>query len=71
MERSKNIIGGIIQRKRKKLGLTQQDLADRMEVDKQYIWKLENGKINMSLDYIDKVIDKLDCKHEEFFNKKV
>jgi transcriptional regulator with XRE-family HTH domain len=44
------------------------ELADRLDLDRQYVWKLENGKINMSPDYLDKIIDKLGCKHEDFFN---
>lgn len=70
MKKSKNIIGRIIKYRRKKLGLTLQELANRLEVDRQYVWRLENGKINMSLDYLDKVIHKLECKHEDFFNEK-
>jgi transcriptional regulator with XRE-family HTH domain len=69
MKKSKSIIGRIIKYRRKKLGLTMQELADRLEVDRQYVWKLENGKINMSLNYLDKVIDKLGYKHEDFFNE--
>ena len=70
MKKSKSIIGRTIKYRRKKLGLTLQELANLLEVDRQYVWKLENGKINMSLDYLDKVIDKLGCKHEDFFNEK-
>jgi len=40
-----------------------------MDVDRQYIWKVENGKINMSLNYLDKFIEKLESKHEDFFNE--
>ena len=66
---SKKIIGRIIKRLRKKKGLTLDEFAHKLDVDRQYIWKLENGKKNMSLDYLDKVIEKLGSKHEEFFNQ--
>ena len=69
MSSSKKIIGRIIKHQRKKIGLTLQEFANRLEVDRQYIWKLENGKKNISSDYLDKVIEKLGCKHEDFFNK--
>ncbi|MBP7315911.1 MAG: helix-turn-helix transcriptional regulator [Chitinophagaceae bacterium] len=69
MKKSKNIIGRIIKRQRKRLGLTLQELANLLEVDRQYVWKLENGKINMSLDYLDKIIDKLECNHYVFSTK--
>ncbi len=67
MENSKKIIGRIIKHQRLKCGLTLKELADKLEADRQYIWKLENGKINMSLDYLDKVIEKLGNNPEGFF----
>jgi transcriptional regulator with XRE-family HTH domain len=68
MKESKNIIGRVIKYWRNEIGITQQELAGRLEIDRQYIWRLENGKINMSLDYVDKVIDKLGCTREDFYN---
>ncbi len=68
MSSSKKIIGWIIKYHRKKIGLTMEELATRLEVDRQYVWKLENGKKNISPDYLDKVIEKLGCRHEDFFN---
>lgn len=58
----------MIKHQRIKSGLTLEELAYKMGTDKQYIWNLENGKINMSLDYLDKVLSKLKCTHKEFFN---
>ena len=68
MKKSKTIIGKTIKHYRKKKGLTLQELADKLGVDKQYVWKLENGKVNMSLDYLDKVIQELGCDHTDFFS---
>jgi transcriptional regulator with XRE-family HTH domain len=68
MSTSREIIGRKIKNQRKKKNLTQQELADLLQVDRQYVWRLENGKINMTLDYLDKIIFKLNCKHEDFFN---
>jgi transcriptional regulator with XRE-family HTH domain len=65
---SKEIIGKIIKLQREKSNLTLQELADQLGVDRQYIWRLENGKINMTLDYLDKIIDRLKSKNEDFFN---
>ena len=65
---SKKIIGRIIKFQRKMKGLTLQELGDKLEVDRQYVWRLENGKINMSPDYLDKVIERIGCEHEDFFN---
>jgi transcriptional regulator with XRE-family HTH domain len=68
MRGSKKIIGERIKTKRKLKKFTLNELATKLDVDKQYIWNLEMGNINMTLDYLDKVIEKLDCTHEEFFN---
>ena len=65
---SKNIIGSIIKLQRQKKGLTLQELADKLEVERQYVWMIENGKKNISADYLDKVIEKLNSNHEDFFN---
>lgn len=48
--------------------MTLQQLADLLQIDRQYIWKVENGKVNMTLDYLDKIIKHLKAKREDFFN---
>jgi transcriptional regulator with XRE-family HTH domain len=66
---SKEIIGKKIKIQRKKKQMTLNELADKLNADRQYVWRLENGKINMSLNYLDKIIEKLGCRHEDFFNE--
>ncbi len=63
---SKAIIGKLIKQQRLIKEMTQQELADLLNVDRQYIWKIENGKINLTLDYLDKIISKLKCSHTKF-----
>ena len=63
---AKAIIGQRIKLFRIKKGLTQQELADLIGADRQYVWRIEAGKISMSLDYLDKIIVALNCKHEDF-----
>ena len=65
---SRKIFGRIIRRERKKKELSLKELADKLNIDRQYVWRMENGKVNMSPDYLDKVIEKLNSRHEEFFN---
>jgi transcriptional regulator with XRE-family HTH domain len=65
---SREIIGKIIKRQREKNNLSLQELANMLGVDRQYVWRLENGKINMTIDYLDNIIDKLKSKREDFFN---
>ena len=64
---SRAIIGGLIKYRRKEKRMTQQGLADLLLVDRQYIWRIENGKVNLTLDYLDTVIAKLNCQHVDFW----
>jgi transcriptional regulator with XRE-family HTH domain len=63
---SREIIGAMIRHRRKEKKLTQQDLANLLEIDRQYVWRLENGKVNLTMDYLDTIIEKLDCTHADF-----
>ena len=47
--------------------MTLQQLADLLEVDRQYVWRLENGRINVTPDYLDIIIEKIGCSQEDFF----
>ncbi len=67
LESSKEIIGKMIKNIRKEKNITQQELADLLGVDRQYIWRLENGKINFTMDYFDKVIKELDGINLNYF----
>lgn len=69
MSRTKELIGKFIKVRRVELGLTQHELAVKLSVDRQYISKVEGGKINMSLDYLDKVLTELNCTVDELFIK--
>jgi len=66
MKSSKQIIGSMIKSRRKERDFTQKQLADLLEVDRQYVWRLENGKVNFTMDYLDKVIFKLNCVQKDF-----
>ena len=63
---SREIIGSMIKHRRKEKRLTQQQLANLLEIDRQYVWRLENGKVNLTMDYLDTVIQKLDCTQADF-----
>ncbi len=56
----------MIKSRRKERDFTQKQLADLLEVDRQYVWRLENGKVNFTMDYLDKVIFKLNCDQKDF-----
>jgi transcriptional regulator with XRE-family HTH domain len=67
---SKVIIGKKIKFFREKNNLTQQELADLIGGERQYVSKLEKGKKNMTLDNLDRIIIALKCTQEDFLNIK-
>ncbi len=50
--RSAESLGRMLQQGRLVSGLTQRDLADRLETDQKYIWTLESGKNAIILERI-------------------
>ena len=68
---SKVIIGKKIKFFREKNSLTQQELADLIGGNRQYVSKLEKGKKNMTLDNLDKIIFALNCTQADFLNTTV
>lgn len=50
--RSAEALGRMLQQGRLVCGLTQRDLADRLETDQKYIWALESGKNTIVLERI-------------------
>ncbi|MBL7936107.1 MAG: helix-turn-helix transcriptional regulator [Bacteroidia bacterium] len=57
----------MLKQKRLKSGLTLNELAEKMSTDRQYIWNIENGKINFTIDYLDKILKELNTNSTEFF----
>jgi transcriptional regulator with XRE-family HTH domain len=64
---SKILIAQMIKHQRLKSGLTLNDVALKLKVDRQYIWKIETGKINMSLDYLDRILTVLKTQPKHFY----
>ena len=57
-DQSKSLnIGALVRRERKKAGLTQEQLAERVGTNKQYISRLENDKSDVELNTLRKVIE--------------
>lgn len=52
-------------------GLSQEALALKAEVDRTYMTGIENGKRNVSIKNIGKVIDALDIPVQEFFDSEI
>ncbi|MCC6865191.1 MAG: helix-turn-helix transcriptional regulator [Ignavibacteria bacterium] len=61
-------IGIKISQRRNLLGISQEELADKADLDRTYISGIERGKRNVSVFTLKKIIDSLDLKLIDFFN---
>jgi transcriptional regulator with XRE-family HTH domain len=64
-------IGLRIKEYRTNLKLTQEALAFKAEIDKTYVNEVENGKRNVSVINLEKIIVALDVTVKDFFNSEV
>jgi transcriptional regulator with XRE-family HTH domain len=54
-------LGDRIREQRKKLGLTQEDLAHKAEIDRSYIGSVERGERNLTLKVLCAICVALEC----------
>ena len=54
-------IGKRIRQQRKARGLTQEELAEKLSTTMQYISRLERAKNKVSIEYLYRIADALDC----------
>lgn len=63
-------VGQRIRELRKQLDLSQEALALKSEVDRTYMTDVENGRRNVSIEILEKIIRALEASFTEFFNTK-
>ena len=63
-------VGQRIRELRKQLELSQEALANEAEVDRTYVTDVENGRRNVSVEILEKLIKALQIPIAEFFNSK-
>jgi transcriptional regulator with XRE-family HTH domain len=63
-------IGQRIRELRKELDISQEALAYKAEVDRTYVTDVENGRRNVSIEILERLIKALDVSITEFFNAK-
>lgn len=66
----KEKVGQRIKELRKELGYSQERLANEAEVDRTYVTDVENGRRNVSIEVLLKLISALEISVKEFFNSK-
>lgn len=64
-------VGSRIRELRKELQLTQEALAFKAEVDKTYLNEVENGKRNVSVINLEKIVIALEVTVKGFFDDEV
>ena len=50
------------------MDLTLQEFGEKFGKDKQYVWAIENGRKNISIDLLHKIIEAHGAHHRDFFN---
>ncbi|MBN8698991.1 MAG: helix-turn-helix transcriptional regulator [Chitinophagales bacterium] len=63
-------IGQRIRELRKELGISQEALAYKAEVDRTYVTDVENGRRNVSVEILERLIKALDISVTDFFTTK-
>lgn len=63
-------VGHRIRELRKQLELSQEALAYESNVDRTYVTDVENGRRNISVEVLEKIIAGLEVSFSEFFNSK-
>ena len=66
----KQKVGERVRELRKQLSLSQEALAYKAEVDRTYMTDVENGRRNVSLEILEKIVGALEVSFTEFFNSK-
>ena len=63
-------VGQRIKELRKQLNLSQEALAYKAEVDRTYMTDVENGRRNISIEILEKIVTALEISFTEFFTSK-
>lgn len=62
------LVGLRIKELRNQLAISQEELANRAELDRTYITSVEKGRRNISIGTLEKITKQLGCTMHEFFN---
>jgi len=62
-------IGARIRELRQNNKMTLEQLGDRADVSYQYLSAIENGKVNFSIDILDRIAQALECKVDDLLNE--
>lgn len=63
----RQVVGGNVRKHRKRLGLTQEQLAAKADMNSDFLSRIELGKMNVSVDVLKKVAVVLGVVVRDFF----
>ncbi len=66
----KEKVGGRIRELRHKLDISQEALGNKAGVDRTYVTDVENGRRNISVEVLERLIVALELSFQEFFDSK-
>ena len=64
----KELVGQRIRELRNEIGISQEALANKAEIDRTYVTDVENGRRNISIENLQKLVNALNIEFKDFFN---
>jgi len=61
-------VGQRIKELRNEIGISQEALGNKAEIDRTYVTDVENGRRNISIENLEKLLNALDIQFKDFFN---
>ncbi|MES2064495.1 MAG: helix-turn-helix transcriptional regulator [Bacteroidota bacterium] len=61
-------VGQRIKELRNEIGISQEALANKAEIDRTYVTDVENGRRNISIENLEKLVNALQIPFKDFFN---
>jgi len=61
-------VGQRIKELRNQIGISQEALANKAEIDRTYVTDVENGRRNISIENLEKLVNALEVPFKDFFD---
>jgi len=61
-------VGQRIKELRNEIGISQEALANKADIDRTYVTDVENGRRNISIENLEKLVDALQIPFKDFFS---
>jgi len=61
-------VGQRIKELRNQIGISQEALANKADIDRTYVTDVENGRRNISIENLEKLVNALEIQFKDFFD---